>query len=74
MPKIEVDEEFLFDLSTALQSMTNYADDGMLNRNDPEFKEFFDEVDRAREILTKLDTLLLAVEGDEEDVGQIPLF
>lgn len=59
MRKIEVDEEFLFDLSTSLQLMTNYADDGSLDRNDDSYKIFFDDVDRAREILTQLNTLLL---------------
>lgn len=39
------------DLTDSLASMTDYADDGMLNRNDPEYKDFFEAVDKARETL-----------------------
>lgn len=37
-----------------LGNMLNYADDGMLDRNDPEFADFFRRVDQAQETLDKL--------------------
>ena len=76
MPKIEVDKAFLYDLFESLQNMIQYADDGMLDRRDPDFKVFFDDVDTAYANLKQLDSILEGEndEGDEEDVGQIPLF
>lgn len=41
----------IYDLTDSLASMTNYADDGMLNRDDPDYKDFFEAVDKARETL-----------------------
>ena len=55
---IEVKKEFLENLYDSLADMTNYADDGGLNRNDSDYKEFFESVDNARNMLEKLDSVL----------------
>lgn len=43
--------DLLYSLIDSLSSMTDYADDGTLNRDDQEYKDFFEEVDNARETL-----------------------
>ena len=53
-----IDKDFLNEIYDALSEMKNYADDGMCDRNDPEFSEFFESVDNATRILKKLDTIL----------------
>jgi hypothetical protein len=44
----------LFDnLVESLSSMKSYADDGMLDRNDPEYSDFFNAVDQAESVLSQ---------------------
>ena len=66
MPKIEIDKDFLYDLYGSLQAMINYADDGMIDRRDPDFKVFFDDVDKAYADLRELDKILEG-DGDENE-------
>ena len=72
MRKIEVDKGFLYDLYGSLQAMINYADDGMISRDDPDFKVFFTDVDQAYANLRQLDKMLdedyeRITEGDESN-------
>ena len=48
---ITINKELFYRLLTSLESMTDYADDGMLNRNDPDYKYFFESLDEAREVI-----------------------
>lgn len=52
--KIMVDLDLLYDIGDSLNSMINYADDGLLNEYDEDFKDFFDEVKNARNNNKKL--------------------
>ena len=65
MDKIEVSRDFLYAVSDALDTMIGYADDGVISRGDPDFKQFFDELDKAYNISNKLENLLMS--GDESD-------
>ena len=73
MRKIEIDKDFLYDLYGSLQAMIRYADDGMLDRRDPDFKIFFDDVDKAYANLKQLDSILdedykKIVKGESDDI------
>lgn len=65
--KIEINKEFLYDLYGSLEAMIRYADDGMISRDDPDFKEFFADVDKAYADLKGLDRVL--TEPDPEAEG-----
>lgn len=54
MERCTVDTALLAEIITSLGNMIDYADDGMIDRNDPDFTQFFEEVDRARNLLDKL--------------------
>lgn len=54
MERCTVDTALLAEIITSLENMIDYADDGMIDRNDPDFTQFFEEVDRARNLLDKL--------------------
>lgn len=50
---ITINKELFYRLLTSLESMTNYADDGQVSRYDPDFKDFYNAVDEARDIINK---------------------
>ena len=52
--KVVVDFDLLSDVIDSLSSMIDYADDGLVSRYDKNFKDFFEDVDFARENLEKL--------------------
>lgn len=54
---LEMLERILEDLA----NMIMYADDGMLDRYDPEFADFFARVDKAQETLDKLNEKYLKI-------------
>lgn len=54
MERCTIDAALLAEIITSLGNMIDYADDGMVNRNDPDFAHFFEEVDGARNLLDKL--------------------
>lgn len=54
MEEININIDLLENVLDSLIDMTNYADDGVVSRYDPEFKEFYEKVDKARELITKL--------------------
>lgn len=60
-------KDFLYDLYGSLQAMIKYADDGIISRDDENFKEFFADVDKAYANLKKLDRILTEIEKNEED-------
>lgn len=49
----------------SLYYMTDYADDGVVSRQDPDFKDFYDRVDKARELLNELNDMLESEENNE---------
>ena len=40
----------------ALYSMIGYADDGIISRGDPNYKDFFNDIDMAYHILDELES------------------
>ena len=60
---INITIDFLEDILHSLESMKYYADDGIVSRNDPDFKEFYNEVDQAQVVIDKINELLWI--GDE---------
>ena len=57
MNKIEISKELLGKIIDSLSSMIDYADDGTLDENDEEYKEFFKDIKNACIILEKLNSL-----------------
>lgn len=51
----------------SLYYMIDYADDGNVSRQDPNFKEFYDKVDKARELLTELNNMLESGENYKDN-------
>ena len=60
-----MNKELLERIIDSLYDMTNYADDGIVSRNDPDFKDFYDRVDKARELLNELNNMLESEENNE---------
>lgn len=56
MKSVKID--LLEQLADSLTEMIGYADDGALNRNDPDFADFFNKVDQAKKVLEKLCKIL----------------
>lgn len=70
MEMIIVDKELISNALVSLDLMIDYADDGMLDRNDPDFKDFFKAVDEARENWKILDRAIENAQHyyDEDDI------
>lgn len=60
-----MNKELLERIIDSLYDMTNYADDGIVSRYDPDFKDFYDRVDKARELLNELNNMLESEENNE---------
>lgn len=50
-------KELLEKIINSLSEMINYADDGMVSRDDPDFEEFYEKVDNANKLLNELTAL-----------------
>lgn len=50
-------KELLEKIIDSLSEMINYVNDGMVSRDDPDFKEFYEKVDNANELLNELTAL-----------------
>ena len=48
--------ELLDRVGDALYSMIDYADDGIISRGDPNYKDFFNDIDMAYQILDELES------------------
>lgn len=46
--------DLLTRVGDALLSMINYADDGMIPRGDPNYRDFFNDIDMANDMLKEL--------------------
>ena len=55
---VNIDIELLNDLIDSLSEMIGYADDGIISRGDPEYKDFFDAIDKANEVCRKANEVL----------------
>lgn len=60
-----MNRELLERIIDSLSSMIYYADDGIISRGDPNFKDFFEELDKARELLNELNNMLESEENNE---------
>lgn len=58
-------KELLESIIDSLYYMIDYADDGVASRQDPNFKDFYDKVDKARELLNELNNMLESEENNE---------
>ena len=58
-----MNKELLERIIDSLSSMIDYADDGIISRGDPNFKDFFEELDKANDLLNELSNML---ESEEE--------
>jgi len=54
----------------ALETMTNYADDGIVSRNDPDYQEFYNDIDNARKIIKTLREITEEYEKLNERLGE----
>ena len=63
---IIIEDELFKRLVSSLESMTDYADDGQVSRNDPDFKEFYDAVDEARDVINEAYNVMLKESEKEE--------
>ena len=55
---ILIDISLLEKISYCLDCMIGYADDGTLNKNDPDFEYFFKKVDEAKRTLQELNEMV----------------
>lgn len=62
-----IDLKFLNKVYDCLGSMINYADDGMLDRNDPMYSEFFHDIDMANKTLDELCWVIKQLREEEEE-------
>ncbi len=51
-------KDLLNEISDSLYKMIDYADDGTLSRYDKNYETFFKDLDKANEILEKINTRL----------------
>ena len=61
MKRCSMSVDMLEKIMNSLDTMINYADDGMVDRDDPDFDFFYGKVDEAREVLEKLKQKYLKV-------------
>ncbi len=61
MKRCSMSVDMLEKVMSSLDSMISYADDGMVDRDDPDFAFFYGKVDEAREVLEKLKQKYLKV-------------
>lgn len=47
---IQIPSTLLATVVDSLDTVTDYADDGNLDRDDPDFSDFFEAIDRARNL------------------------
>lgn len=52
-----MNKELLGKVIDSLYEITNYADDGQVSRYDKDYKEFYNAIDNARELLEKLNKI-----------------
>jgi hypothetical protein len=52
-----ISKDMLGKIIDSLSSMINYADDGAIPRDDEDYKDFFESVDEACDILDKLNEI-----------------
>lgn len=52
-----ISKEMLGKIMDSLSSMIDYADDGSIPRDDEDYKDFFESVDNACDILDKLNEI-----------------
>lgn len=51
MKEITITVELFDKLLDSLESMTGYADDGIISRGDPDYKDFFEAIDESYRIM-----------------------
>jgi len=56
-------KELLSETIDSLNDMIEYADDGIISRYDINFKTFFEKIDKAKEVLKKLNELYIKENG-----------
>lgn len=60
-----MNKELLGRIIDSLSSMIDYADDGIISRGDPNFKDFFEELDKANDLLNELYNMWESEENNE---------
>lgn len=61
--KIEIDRDLLWKIVDCFEDTINYANDGMIDRNDKDYSGFFDTIDKGNELIEKLCEILNNKEG-----------
>ena len=56
--KIEIDKNLLWKIVDCFEDTINYANDDMIDRNDKDYKDFFDTIDKGNELIEKLCKIL----------------
>ena len=51
MKEITISVELFDKMVDSLESMTGYADDGIISRGDPDYKDFFEAIDESYRII-----------------------
>lgn len=51
-------KDFIREITDSLTQMRDYADDGMLDRDDPDYQDFFEALDNADAVLEKLNRII----------------
>ena len=50
---VKVPAELYDDILDSIYTMMFYADDGIVSRGNPDYQEYFESIDKAKEVLEK---------------------